>query len=412
MRLPALQSSHFRIYVAGTFFSLQGLWIQRIVFGWLAWDLTGSASWVGGLSFLLFAPTIVSGPLFGVLADRIDVRIAALCTQSLQAGLSFIAFLVHISGMTTIWSLAALCLVIGTVTSAHHPLRMTMAPRLVAKEALANAVAITSVNFNFARLIGPAIGGVIIAGYGATAAMAVTVVCFLPFLAALTQIRLRPRDHAAGTAEPFLKQLKDGALIAIRHPVIRVAMLMTGVFSVVGRGTLEILPAIADGAFERGAAGLGEIAAAGGGGALIASMVMAVRAPRIGEGLPRLSIVTAYIGFGLCILLGLTEIWVVALIATSGIGFCGATVGIGLQSTVQMSLNDTYRGRVMSLWTVLGIGGAAVGAILLGAIADGAGFATALGWPGLIGIVAVSVLLALSPTTKQRTETGADAEKT
>lgn len=393
MRLPALQSPHFRIYVAGTFFSLQGLWIQRIVFGWLGWDLTGSASWVGGLSFLLFAPTILSGPLFGVLADRVDVRIAALCTQSLQAGLSLAALLLQVFGLTSIWSLAFLCLAIGTVTSAHHPLRMTMAPRLVSRDALANAVAITSVNFNFARLIGPAIGGVIIAGYGATAAMAITVVCFLPFLGALTRIRLRQRDQAAGTREPFLQQLKDGALMAVRHPVIRVALLMTGLFSIVGRGALEILPAIADGAFERGASGLGQIAAAGGAGALIASTFMAVRNRQVVGRLPRISVVSVFAGFGLCILLGLTQNWPVALAAVVGIGFCGATVGIGLQSTVQLSLTDTYRGRVMSLWTVLGIGGAAVGAIVLGWLADIAGFGIALGWPGAIGIVGASVLL-------------------
>jgi len=402
MRFPALQSPHFRIYVAGTFFSLHGLWIQRIVFGWLGWDLTGSASWVGGLSFLLFAPTILSGPLFGVLADRIDVRIAALFTQSLQAILSLTAFVLHVLGLTTIWSLAALCLAIGTVTSAHHPLRMTMAPRLVARDALSNGVAITSVNFNFARLFGPAIGGMIIAAYGATVAMAVTVVCFLPFLVALTQIRLRPRDRAAGTDEPFLAQLRDGALVAIRHPLIRIALLMTGLFSVVGRGTLEILPAIADGAFGRGAAGLGQIAAAGGAGALGASIVMALNNSQVTGRLPLISVLSVFTGFALCILLGLTGTWIVALAATAGIGFCGASVGIGLQSTVQLSLTDTYRGRVMSLWTVLGIGGAAVGAILLGAIADAAGFAMALGWPAAVGILCVSALLYWSGSSGYR----------
>lgn len=393
MRLPALQSPYFRIYVTGTFFSLHGLWIQRIVFGWLAWDLTGSATWVGGLSFLLFAPTIVSGPLFGVLADRIDVRIAALVTQSLQAILSLATLILHLAGLTSIWSLAALCLMIGTVTSAHHPLRMTMAPRLVAKDALANAVAITSVNFNLARLFGPAIGGVIIAAYGVTVAMAVTVVCFLPFLTALTILRLRPRDRAAGTDDAFLKQLREGALVALRHPLIRSAMLMTGLFSVVGRGTLEILPAIADGAFERGASGLGQIAAAGGGGALVASVVMALRGEQDPGRLPLLSIVSIYVGFGLCLVLGITDAWPVALAAAAGIGFCGSSVGVGLQSAVQLSLTDTYRGRVMSLWTVLGIGGAALGAILLGLLADAAGYAVALGWPAAIGTVCVSALL-------------------
>jgi len=223
--------------------------------------------------------------------------------------------------------------------------------------------------------------------------MAITVACFLPFLGALTRIRLRERDQEAGTREPFLRQLRDGALVAVRHPVIRVAMLMTGLFSIVGRGALEILPAIADGAFERGASGLGQIAAAGGAGALIASTFMAVRNRQVVGRLPRISVVSVFAGFGLCIVLGLTQNWAVALAAVVGIGFCGATVGIGLQSTVQLSLTDTYRGRVMSLWTVLGIGGAAVGAILLGWLADIAGFGIALGWPGAIGIVGASALL-------------------
>lgn len=393
MRLPALRSPHFRTYVSGTFFSLHGLWIQRIVVGWLAWDLTGSASWVGALSFLLFAPTIVSGPLFGVVADRVDVRTAALFTQSLQAGLSLTMLVIHLLGLTTIWSLAVISTLIGTVTSAHHPLRMTMGPRLVERDALANAVAITSLNFNFARLFGPAIGGVIIAAYGAEVAMTVTVVCFLPFLFALTRIRLRPREGGAGSDQPFLEQLAEGALVAIRHPIIRTAMLMTGLFSCVGRGTLEILPAIADGVFARGASGLGQIAAAAGGGALCASVIMALKAPQQPGRLPLLAVVSTFSGFALCILMGLTASWPVALAAAAGIGFCGASVGVGFQSAVQLSLNDTFRGRVMSLWTVLGIGGAAIGAILLGVLADLAGFAVALGWSGVIGAVATVALL-------------------
>ncbi|MEM8811323.1 MAG: MFS transporter [Pseudomonadota bacterium] len=393
MRLPALQSVGFRRYVAGTFFSLQGLWIQRIVFGWLAWDLTHSAFWVGFLSFLLFAPTIVSGPLFGVLADRVDVRSAALVTQSLQAFLSLTAFILQFLGLTTIGSLCAICLAIGTVTSAHHPLRMTMAPRLVARDALTNAVAITSVNFNFARLFGPAIGGVLIAWIGVTFAMGVTVVCFLPFLFVLTRMTLRPRDQAAGTAAPFLQQLKEGVLVAWGNPIIRLAMVITGVFAVVGRGTLEILPAIADGAFERGAAGLGQIAVAGGAGALVASIVMATARPQTPGRLPLISLVSVFAGFALCAALGATDIWIVALAAATGIGFCGSSVGVGLQSAVQLSLTDAHRGRVMSLWTVLGIGGAAVGAITLGALADGIGYALALGVPALVGLSIVAGLL-------------------
>ena len=179
-------------------------------------------------------------------------------------------------------------------------------------------------------------------------------------------------------------------------------MLMTGLFSCVGRGTLEILPAIADGAFQRGAAGLGQIAAAAGGGALCASIVMAARASQRPGRLPMLSLGSVFAGFCLCMILGITSYWPVALAAAAGIGFCGASVGVGLQSTVQLALTDEYRGRVMSLWTVLGIGGAAIGAILLGTLSDLAGYAHALGWSGVVGAVLSGIVLVSHLVTGHR----------
>ena len=171
-------------------------------------------------------------------------------------------------------------------------------------------------------------------------------------------------------------------------------MILNGLFSFIVRGTLEILPAIADGVYQRGAQGLGQILAAAGAGALVSSVIMAYRHSSDAGGLPTVSTVAAFAGFALVALLGLVAYWPVALFAVCGMGFTGAMVGIGYQSTVQMTLEDGFRGRVMSLWTVVGIGGAALGAIGLGALVDVIGLQSTLAGAASVGI-GVSGLLVL-----------------
>ena len=248
-------------------------------------------------------------------------------------------------------------------------------------------------NFNFARLMGPAVGGVLISALGVPWALLVNILCFLPLLVALGVVRLRPRDASIQKGGTFLGQLAAGARYVVGRTVILHAMILNGLFSFIVRGTLEVLPAIADGAYQRGAEGLGQILAAAGAGALVASVIMAYRnTPGAGE-LPPVSTVAAFAGFALVALLGLVTFWPIALFAVCGMGFTGAMVGIGYQSTVQLSLEDGFRGRVMSLWTVVGIGGAALGAIGLGALVDVLGLQTTLVGAASAGIVMSAFLV-------------------
>ena len=139
MNLPdALAHPAFRAYLAGNFAGLNGMWILRIAMGWLAWDLTGSAAITGLVAFLNFAPTLVSGPVFGVLADRIDPRHGLVATQSLQFLLAGALFALAARDAITAPVLLVMSLGIGLAASAYHPLRMTLAPRLVPREALSS----------------------------------------------------------------------------------------------------------------------------------------------------------------------------------------------------------------------------------------------------------------------------------
>ncbi len=390
MRFQALQSKDFVLYTTGSASAMVALWINRVIIGWLGWELTGLASWVGLLSFFLFAPTIVASPLFGVLLDRIDVRRAALISQTVMATTVIVLLIFQLTGILTIWLLGSVALVIGITSSADRTIRFVLVPRIVDKDAIANAVAIHGINFNTARLVGPAIGGLLIDAYGTDVATMVNAAMILPFLTVLLVVKIRDRDSPKQERKAFFREMRDGAQYALGHPIIREAMILTCVLSLAARGIIEILPAIADGEFGRGAQGLGQMLTASGAGALLAAVSIALR--RSGVPVPGISNsaqVSIFGGLIAVALLGLTTDWVCAMALIFALGFFLTNNGIDLQATIQIELTDTYRARVMSMWVVLVIGGAAISAIGLGFVADLVGMGTTLICSGILGVVLV-----------------------
>jgi len=378
MRFPALQSKDFVIYMAGNFSATNAIWINRVIVGWLGWELTGLASWVGFLSFLLYAPTI-SSPFFGAILDRFDLRRGTIVCHSLLTVAVAILLVLWVMGLLTIWLLGLVALAIGFVASADRTIRLVLVPRLVDKEALTNAIAIQGLNTNTSRLIGPALGGFLIDIFGTVVAIIVNFVMFLPFLASLFIVTLRERDAPNAKRRRFFNEIVDGARHAASHPVIREAMILTAVFSITLSGVLEIIPAIADGVFQRGAQGLGQMLAVAGGGALAAAILVLMRRPRLsGPAISRAVYISVFAGSASVIILGATSSWLAALTMVFVLGACLTINNIDLQTSLQIALDDTYRGRVMSLWVVLVIGGIAVSAIVLGFLADIFGMSAAL----------------------------------
>jgi MFS family permease len=383
MRKSALRHAPLRTYLIGNFFGLNGVWMQRVAIGWMAWDLTGSPAWTGLVAFLNFAPAMVSGPFFGVLADRVDVRRAIVGVQMGQAALAATLLALLLSGLLDRWTLSALALVIGIVYSAYHPLRMSLIPRLVPRESLAQAVALTSINFNFSRMSGPALGGWLIHEWGVAAALMVNIALYLPQIIALAALPAQRPAARGPDSRRFLQELGDGARIILASREILQAMAITAVFGSIVRGALEILPAVSGGMFDRGAAGLGALTAAAGAGAVLSSILMARRGGD--EGLIRISYAAAIVGLWLTAMLAETENWSFALLMVGGMGFASAMAGVANLSIVQLNIEDSVRGRVMSLWTVVGIGGASLGALALGAAGSLIGLRLALAAASLAG---------------------------
>ena len=361
--------------------------------GWIAWDLTSSATFVGFIAFVNFAPAMVTGPLFGVLVDRMRITQVAKLTQILLLIISLGFYLFFTFGILDEILLSFLSFLSGLVTSAHNPVRLSLAPRLVDRTSVASVVSIVAINFNLARLTGPAIGGWLIAGWGISTALLVQTVFYLPFIFAISLLRPRERSSSIINNEPFIAAFQNGVEYALANALIRQAFLVTALYAFLIRGTLEILPVIADGVFSRGATGLGLLTSSAGFGALIAGVIKAFTPSQTVRKLPKFALASALLGIGLLPLVGLSNSWSLTLLCISYLGFAGTLAGISVQTAIQIDLDDDFRGRVMSLWTMVSIGATATGAIILGGLADHIGISLAFSLAGGLGTVLLTTTI-------------------
>ena len=379
----AFRDRQFRLFFLGLFFVVQAIWVQRVTIGWLAWERTGSVGFVGLVAGLSLAPALVMGPLFGVMTDRVYIRRASFITNlSMAVVLAALALSLPFSGS---WVLVVAAFAIGVISSAHHPVRMSLGPRLVPANMVQHVVSVAALNFNLARLVAPIIAGGVIATAGAGVALWMSVLSYVPMLLVLP--RLTPRALPQRPPASVWADLREGFRYAMAAPLVRLALVFTLLFSTVVRGALEVLPVLADGAFGRGAAGLGVLTAAAGAGAISSALLKASGVGAAGASIPPVVLWAAMLGQGAVIAMGLAPGWYVAIAATALAGFCATWVGVSMQSAIQTDLPDGYRGRVMSLWVVAGFGAVALGAFAIGGLGEWLGIGPALALAGVLGIV-------------------------
>jgi MFS family permease len=385
MNLVALKSPPFRSYIFSLHIALNGFWAQRVIIGWLAWVLTGSPSFVGLVAFLNFVPTLFVSPLFGVVADRIDVRVGSIISYSCAGIASAIFAWICLADALTPPLLAGFSLLTGVISSANHPMRMSLTPRLAPPEHLSSVVALTALNFNLSRLIGPAGGGALIHAIGAPQSLVLTAASYgVPVLALCF---MRPRDRSRDAApEPasYVSELLGGWRYALQRRLVRTAVIFVGIGALAGRSVLETLPLLANGVFERGPAGLGLMTAAAGAGAAGAAVFKAMsRAPKPGVFQKHVLVMLLLVPL-LVAGLSLVDSFPVAMAVVLVLGGCVTFVAISLQALVQMAIDDHFRGRVMGLWTTVSIGSGALGAVIMGMLVDRIGTAPAQATIGLV----------------------------
>ena len=361
----ALSIRNYRIYATGNGISLIGTWLQRVAVGWLAWDLTHSGTWLGLVAFADLAPVVFLSPLAGALADRRDRIWVIRTTQAIGLSQAILLFALVATEAIGIWGLFLLTVLLGSANAFAQPARLALIPSLVDRESLPSAVAINSILFNNARVIGPAIAGVVIAESSVSLAFALNALTYLAFQVSLWRLSGVSIDRPfASSRSRMLSDTLEGYLYAMRHPGIGPMMGLFAASALACRGFIEMLPGFADSVFHRGPQGLAWLVATAGLGAMAGGGWMAMR--RGIEGLTRLVVAhTLLISAALLAFTATSEFWV-ALPCLFVAGFGLVVTGVSAQTLVQSAVDPAMRGRIMGLYGMIFRGGPALNALIIG----------------------------------------------
>lgn len=388
----SLKIRNYRLYATGQAVSNTGTWMQRIAQDWLVLSLTGSASAVGITIALQFLPMMLFGLYGGVLADRLPKRPLLIATQSAM-GLTGVALAVlTLAGQVQVWHVYLAAFLLGLVTVVDNPARQTFVPEMVGKDQLANAVSLNSANFQSARLVGPAIAGVLITAVGSGWAFLLNGLSFVAPVIGLLLMRtgelrpVEPQPRAKG-------QLREGLRYVAGKPELIWPIVLVGFIGTFGFNFPIWLSAFVSDVFHGSAGTYGFFNTLIAAGSLAGALLAARR------GLSRLRLlVAAAVLFSVLLLVTAFApgFWVFAALLVP-IGLFGLTVNVTANSSVQMATDPEMRGRVMALFMMVFTGGTPVGAPLVGWITDTYGARVGMAAGGVISLAAsvtIAVILA------------------
>ena len=364
----ALSSKNFRLYFCGNIFSVLGVWIQRLSLGWHAWQLSESAFIVGLAAAVQYIPLLFLTPFFGVLADQYKPRSSAIVMHLILIFVALSLSVLTLINQMEIVSLLFLSFLYGVANSAYSPIRLALIPSLVSAKQLSSGVAISSAGFNLSRFIGPGIAGYIVTVYGLGYAYLVNAITYIPVVVVLAFIKTKEIKEISNKKEGFFEKLKKGMIYTFNHDVIKNVIVIAGVSSFFGRGLIELLPVFTATVYDGGSETLAILMAASGLGAVLASLIYMSGVLDL-----KLSKAVFFGGFGMsimCLFFALTENLIIGSLMVMMIGFFITFVAVGSQSEVQLNVANELRGRVSSLWTIVVLGGPAVGSLFAGVLAN------------------------------------------
>jgi MFS family permease len=365
---PALRSRNYQLFFAGQGVSLIGSWMTQLATVWLVYHLTNSALMLGVVGFTSQIPNFLLTPFGGVFADRFPRRKILLVTQILAMAQSLSLAALALSGVIQIWHILVLSFLQGIISAVDAPARQVFVTELVdRKQDLANAIAINSIMFNGARLVGPAIGGLLIARVGEAYCFLIDGLSYIAVIMALLAMRFQPKKIPVMKGNP-LQEIKAGFKYAFGCPPIRAILSLSALVSLMGMQYTVLVPVFADKILQGNAQTLGFLMAGSGVGAVCGGLYLVTRKTVIGLG--KLIILgPALLGMGL-ITFSLSRFLPLSLLAMLLVGL-GTILQIAAGNTVlQTIVEDDKRGRVMSLYTMSFLGMVPFGNLLGGSLAD------------------------------------------
>ncbi|OKH49707.1 MFS transporter [Calothrix sp. HK-06] len=391
MLLPAFRSRNYRLFFTGQGISLIGSWMTQLATVWLVYRLTDSPLMLGVVAFTSQIPSFFLSPFGGVFADRFSRHKTLIGTQVLAMLQSLALAALALTEAIQIWQIIALSLVQGFINAFDAPARQAFVPELIEKrEDLANAIAVNSTMFNGARLIGPAIGGLILARVGAGYCFLIDGVSYIAVIIGLLAMRIQEKRIPKSDVSP-IQRIKEGFIYAFGFPPIRAILLHAAIISLFGIQYTVLVPIYAEKILGGGAETLGFLMAASGIGALAGGIYLVTR--KTVAGLGKVIVLAASIlGLGL-MAFSISRHLPLSLLTMLFVGL-GTILQVASSNTVlQTIVEEDKRGRVMSLFTMSFLGMTPFGNLLGGALAERIGAPTTLIIDGIICIIA-SIFLA------------------
>ncbi|MET9255700.1 MFS transporter [Streptomyces sp. NPDC048182] len=383
----SLKVRNYRLFFTGQVVSNIGTWMQRIAQDWLVLGLTGSSAAVGITTALQFLPMLLFGLYGGVLVDRLRKRPTLLVTQSAMALTALALAALTLTGHVQVWHVYLAAFATGLATVVDNPARQSFVSELVGRDQLQNAVSLNSANFQSARLVGPAVAGLMITGVGTGYAFLANGLSFVAPLGCL--LLMRPRElHAVRRTPRGKGQLREGLAYVAGRPELIWTIVLVGFIGTFGFNFPVFLSAFADDVFTAGA---GEYSLFN---TLVAvgSLTGALLAARRGTARLRL-LIAAALAFGLLEVVAALAptLWLFALLMVP-IGIVSMTMNVTANTSVQMATDPAMRGRVMSLYMMVFMGGSPIGAPIVGWVTDTYGARVGFAAGGTVSAVSAVVI--------------------
>ena len=394
----SLQYRNYRLFFGGQSISLIGTWMQRIAMPWLVYHLTGSAFLLGVVSFAGQIPTFVLSPFAGVLTDQFSRYRVLLVTQIVSLFQALLLAILALTGVIQIWHIIILSIALGCINSFDVPARHSFVVEMVEKkEDLGNAIALNSLMFNGARLIGPSVAGIMLATTGEGVCFLINAVSYVFVIFSLLMMHVG-RKEVKGKGNNLFKDMKEGLSYTFGFAPIKYLILLLALVSLMGASYQVLMPVFAKEILQGGSDTFGFLMGAAGFGALLGALYLASRETilKLGRLIPA---ATALFGSGL-VILSFLKIFSLSIILMIFIGLGLMLQAAASNTVLQTITDDDKRGRVMSFYSMAIMGTAPFGSLLAGTLAKLIGTPAAIFIGGVTCVAGAAMFLKKLPILK------------
>jgi MFS family permease len=402
----ALSNRNYRLFWIGQLISVTGTWMQTTAQAWLVLKMTGSPFLLGVVTTLQFLPVTLLALYGGVLADRLWKRHALLLTQSAAMFQAFVFGILVATGAIQLWHIYILAVVLGTINAVDAPTRQAFVVEMVGRDDLPNAVALNSMEFNAARILGPSLAGLIIDQIDIAPTLILNAISFIPVLIALLRIdsstlRIVPPSKQGSVT----KRLREGLFYTWHTPEVLAVLIVVAAIGTFGYNFSIVLPLLARFVLHTSAAGFGSLGSFLGIGSLLAAIAIAYTT--------RITMRHLLIGAGaFSVVFGavaLSRSFALSAGLLVALGFAGITFAASSNTLLQLNSPDDLRGRIMSVYVLLFMGSTPIGGFLIGTLSDVFGVQVALFTCAVLCFSGVVIAVFYYRSSKKPRETSWDA---